>query len=925
MNANVIRAVFKRNLMGYFSSPIGYVFICVFVLLSGFAAFWPNEFFNNNLATLDELNERLPWIMLVFIPAITMSLWADERRQGTDELVLTLPCSDLDVVVGKYLAALAIYTVALIFSLSNIVVLGGLAIGTFRIIPGLGDPDIGLLLGNYVGYWLVGASMLSIGMVASFLTNSLTVGFILGLIFNAPLVFAQWISTTWGGTVEARRPWMNDVVLFIREASIGEQFRDFGRGLITLSGVAFFASIVVVSLYLSMVLIGRRHWGGGPREGHATAMGAHFAARAFALIGIMIGANAIIHRFDWRIDVSQERINSLSAQTKAILRSLDTAGGRPVYVEAFISPQVPEEYVQTRMNLISMLREADAIAGNKVVVRFHDAQRFSQEEALAEQQFGIRPRPVQSSAGGKMAVDQIMLGAAFSCGLDKVVVPFFDRGTPVEYEVIRSIATVSQQQRKRIGVINTDARLFGGFDIDTFSQRPTQQIIEELQKQYDVVQVNPEQPITERFDALLAVQPSTLPPAGMDNFVAAVQSGQPTAIFEDPFPFLDMTIPATSQPRQNPRRNPFMQQQQQPQPKGDINKLWSALGMQINAQQIVWQDYNPYPKISEFSKIKEFVFIGRGSGASEPFNQGNPITSGLQQVITLFAGAVEPAVGAATKHLPLVQTSSSSGYVMFDDVLTRNFFGQGNINVNRRMVLTRKPYTVAAHIVGDAPAPAEGEQGSSSQGGINVVLVSDIDLLSSEFFAIRARGSDRDDPVRFDFDNVTFVLNTLDFLAGDDRFVELRKRRPTYRTLTKIEQQTEIAKQSANDERDRFVQQFETKRAEEQKKLDDKLADLKKRQESGGVDPMQALNEVSMAQQAGQNRLNTAIEQFEKERDRELEKIERRLALEVRQVQNKYKLAAVIFPAIPPLLVGAFVFQRRRRMEKIGVPKARMR
>src|SRR5687768_10198681 len=181
MNPNVVFAIFRRNFAGYFSSPIGYVFICAFVLLSGFAAFWPNDFFNANLATLDQLNERLPWIMLVFIPAITMSIWAEERREGTDELVLTLPCTDLDVVAGKYLAALAIFTVSLIFSLTNIFVLSY-----------LGDPDGGLIIGNYVGYWLVGATMLAIGMVASFLTNSLTVAFILALALNAPLVFAFW-------------------------------------------------------------------------------------------------------------------------------------------------------------------------------------------------------------------------------------------------------------------------------------------------------------------------------------------------------------------------------------------------------------------------------------------------------------------------------------------------------------------------------------------------------------------------------------------------------------------------------------------------------------------------------------------------------------------------------------------------------------
>ncbi|HEX4132604.1 MAG TPA: Gldg family protein [Pirellulales bacterium] len=900
MNSHVILAVFRRNFYSYFSSPTGYVFITVFVVLCSLAAFWPNDFFIANLANLDQLNKYLPLILLVFIPAITMSIWAEERRQGTDELLLTIPAGDFDVVVGKYLAAVAIYSVSLMFSLvCNMITLAW-----------LGHPDLGLFVATYIGHWVVGLAMVAIGMVASFLTSNLTVGFVLGVIFNIPLVALSWADVIVSGTVAP----------YIAHWGVADQFRDFSRGVISLGSLAYFASIIVAMLYLSMVLISRRHWAGGSNRSN---LGLHYFIRTAALVVGAVGLVMLCDRSGVRADISSEHLSSLSPQTRKLIRELSPQ--QQVLIDAYISPEVPESYVQTRLNLLSTLREFEALGHGKVQVRIHNTEPNSEEADRAEKLYGITSRRVESRSSGAYKIDEMYLGVAFTSGLNKVVVPFFDTGIPVEYEVARSMATVSEAKRKKLGVLKTDAQLFGGFDPGSMSQTRNQLLIDELEKQYEVKQVGAEQPITEKFDVLLAVQPSSLAPEQMEHFIAAVRGGTPTAIFEDPFPYLAPNVTATSAPKQA-QQNPMMGMfggQQPPMPKGDIGKLWKLLGVNMAADRVIWQAYNPHPR---FQLPKEFVFIDAGASNEPVFNEQDPISSGLQELLFVFPGAVAGLNASPLSFKPLVMTGDDTGYVLYGDALSRNFMGQpGGLNPNRRSIPTGEHYVLAAHVSGELPSEGEAAAGETKPASskVNTVIVSDIDVLYSEFFNLRAQSGDPNrSELNWNLDNVTFVLNILDELAGDDRFVDIRKRRPAHRTLVRVDQVTEKSREQAEQDNERYLNERDQEVNKVKQQFQEIIDKLNKRKDLGAKE---AIMELQLQQEVNQRRLDARTAQLTKEYERKKAETDRRLELEKQRVQRYYKRLAVLLPPILPLAIGIAVFFNRLAGEREGVARSRLR
>jgi ABC-2 type transport system permease protein len=194
---------------------------------------------------------------------------------------------------------------------------------------------------------------------------------------------------------------------------------------------------------------------------------------------------------------------------------------------------------------------------------------------------------------------------------------------PVEYELIRSISTVANDTRKRLGIVaDPELRLMGGFSFQGMQPRemPKQLILGELEKQYRVEEVKLDEPIDpSKYDVLLAIQPSALGPQQLQNLVAAVKAGIPTAIFEDPLPAIMGGVPGTNQPK--PAPGGMFGMGGQPPPKGNIAELWTALGIQTLAEKdaagneagafnqdrvpavVVWQEFNPYPRFGNLEGL----------------------------------------------------------------------------------------------------------------------------------------------------------------------------------------------------------------------------------------------------------------------------------------------------------------------------------
>ena len=890
-------AVFKRNFLAYFLNPTGYVFICVFVLLSSGAAFLPDNFVNANLANLDQLNVWFPLIALVFTPAIAMSVWADERRFGTDELLTTQPIEPHEIVLGKFLAAALVYTTSLLFS----------ALSNFVILKFLGSPDPGLFFMTYCGYWFVGIAMTAVATVVSYLTSQLTVAYILGALFNVPLVALKWADAA---------PISDRAANALKGFSIDAFLEPFGRGVFALSGVVYFLAVPAIAVYVCVVLLNRKTW----QANRPKMKTCRYAYRILASVLLAVSLVGLVRDHDLRADCTAEKLSALSPETLRLLE--ENVANYPVIIEARLSSQVPQEYVQTKLNVVSILNELKNRSKTPVFLDIRDVAPNTQEAYRLERQYDVRPRKVVFNSRGQLREDSIFMTIIFRCGSRTIVIPFLNRGLSVEYELVSTLRNVSAPPKKRIGVLNTEAGVLGR--VDDFGreiQKPWP-LVDELSKQYVVEAVDPSRPIPlGKYDVLLAVQPSSLGVLEEMNFINSVRQGQPVVIFEDPRPiFLDF-LTGTYEKRRPTPTNPI------PPLKGEINMLWTLLGVKFDGANILWKNYNPYPKLAGLSE--EYLFVDArpirynlGEEADDDarttftaFNADDVSVASLEHVLFPFVGCLTQAENSETTFTPLIRTEAG-GYSSSDDVVPMGIRTQSRKRLDHSAV-----YTIAAQITGTVPkgfqlpATESNPNTSKKEPEYNVVIVADVDMATPGFFTLREMGADARNGVSFDFDNITFVLNAVDKLAGEDSLIAIRSRRPRHRTLTRIEEATRKIRDRATIAQISYMKEFEEERKKEEAALQKTVQELSTRDSS----PKELSREESVELQssivAAQQRLTAVLDEKKRKFDRKVEEEQREVDEYVRQTQGRYKACAAILPPLPPLFIGLVVYLYRRKKQ----------
>ena len=743
-------AVFKREFRAYFDSPVAYVFLTAFLVLAGFLTFGVAMFYERRQADLMPFFFWHPWVYLLLVPAATMGLWADERRNGTAELLLTLPVTVFEVLVGKFLAAWSFVGIGLALTFPVALTAGY-----------LGSPDWGAVFCGYLGSFLLAGAAVAIGVFASTLSRSSVVGFVVSL----ALVFLLLI-IGFDPVIGAVASWGVPTAITdaVASCSLLSHFESMQKGVVDFADVGYyFAMVVFMIAAAKTVTDGRR--------------GASKGVVGLVLVGAIAASSVVIlANLPLRCDMTAEKLYTLSKGSKAVLSQLTEDVTFKYYVSSS-SAEMPMALKTYASQVGNLLKEYERAGGGRLVVETYDPKPDSDAEEWA-QRYGVEPQ-----TGGNPFGAGIYFGIVAVCGDREETLGVLSPRTEstLEYDLTRLVTRVAWPERPVVGVMTSLPDVLGGQMnpmMMQMGQRPPQgwAAFSELAKDYDVRTVEPDaEKIDDDVKTLVVVHPKNLSDKALYAIDQFVLRGGKLVACVDPFSIKDMQSSRSQQ-------NPMMGQMGGDGPS-TLGKLFDAWGVKFEEGKISC-DLEAATKLNNGQGGVEsnpaFLSLGKPN-----MDKGDLIVADLTNVMFPFAGAFSfEKKDMDLSFTPVITTSKDNSCAA--DKMALQYGGM------KDMVPDGKERILAARLSGTfKTAFPKGPDGTNdvskalAEGKGNVMLFADSDFLADDFCVRMMRTPFGSIPQLIN-ENLTLFSNVIEQFAGREELIGVRSRGASDRPFTVV-------------------------------------------------------------------------------------------------------------------------------------------
>ena len=726
---NSIKTIIKYELIRYFTSPLAYVYLISFLLLSGSFAIYFGHFFVDGQANLWGLFDYQPWVYLLFIPGIAMRSWAEEFRSKSIIQLLTTPVSLPKLVWGKFFASWIFAIIAILLTFP------------FWITVNLfGRPDNVVICVSYIGCFILAGAMLAISQTMSALTKNPVISLVLSVFVN--LLFF------WSG-FEYVLFWANElfsdiIVDTIVSFSFLSHFASFSRGLVELRDIVFFASLIIFFNLLTIVFISLKTKGSSSLISSSSLK---YSSLVLVLLfvgffGLNVIANNVLRQISY--DFTEDKYLSLTKNTKDVLRKLD----RPVIARLYYSPVLGQRNPMMRsyFDLIKQtLKQYKAYSHGKFDYKIYSPQFLDKMEdrALAE---GLQPIPL-------IDVNQnALFGVAFSDNLThKSVIPFFslDRLPFLEQDLTTRIYQL-QHKKKTLGLLSS-LPVTGNVMHDSVFLKEWE-IMRQIKELYNVVEIKNPDEMSQPFDVFMLIHPHHL----SKEFVEQLKKQEKVLLLMD--------VADDASRIYSPKNGTF---------------ITSDLGELADYWKIAFYDFGVAADFNNSITVDETIDYKKNPSFTQDLlqfkvtkNDLNPnhrTTYKLNNILFSSASMLLPKDTKSVYYVPLIKTSKNSG------MMPVSFAKESKApkDVLSEFEPQNKAIILAAEFLSNNPDRP-----------FDIIAVGDTDFIYDTFWTKEQKFLDSSYNVPF-FDSGNFILNSLDYLTDNDDLISIRgkglKNHPLYK------------------------------------------------------------------------------------------------------------------------------------------------